>query len=141
MRGSVFNIQRFSIHDGPGIRTTVFLKGCNLRCLWCHNPESLTVQQEIQYVPQKCVRCGQCLEVCPHGAHSISATGEKRFDRTKCQVCGACVQHCLYDALVFVAQVMEVEEVVEIVMKDAAYYRNSGGGVTISGGEPFLQQE
>lgn len=141
MKGRVFNIQRFSIHDGPGIRTSVFLKGCNLNCLWCHNPESRSPQQEVQFFPQKCVKCGKCVEVCPEGAHSIDAHGLRGFDRSKCILSGACVENCMHDALVFVYKYMEPEEVVKIVMKDADYYRNSGGGLTMSGGEPLLQKE
>jgi glycyl-radical enzyme activating protein len=141
MQGRVFNIQRFSIHDGPGIRTSVFLKGCNLRCLWCHNPESRSPQQEIQYFPQKCVLCHKCIDSCPEGAHYIDEHGVKIFDRTRCTLCGICVENCMYDALVFVYKFMEPEEVVEEVLKDMEYYQNSGGGLTISGGEPMLQKE
>jgi glycyl-radical enzyme activating protein len=144
--GRVFNIQRFSVHDGPGIRTSVFLKGCNLNCSWCHNPESRMPGQEIQYFQQKCVSCyarpsKSCIEVCPTGAHFLAPDGQKVFDRTKCDLCGECVKACLYDALVFVSKTMEVAEVVDVVMKDVDYYRNSGGGITFSGGEPVLQKE
>ena len=141
MKGFVFNIQRFSINDGPGIRTTVFVKGCNLRCLWCHNPESNSLKQEIQYFPQKCIRCMKCIEVCPTKAHYIDEKGNKIFDRSKCNQCGLCVENCMYDALVFAAKHMEPDEVVNEIVKDIDYYRNSGGGVTISGGEPLLQKE
>lgn len=141
MRGFVFNIQRFSINDGPGIRTTVFLKGCNLQCQWCHNPESIKTDQEIQYFGQKCVRCGKCVEVCPTTAIYMNPNGEKIFDRSKCNQCGLCIEHCLYGALSFVAQYMEADEVVSIIKKDEAYYQNSGGGLTISGGEPLLQKD
>lgn len=141
MKGTIFNIQRFSVNDGPGIRTTVFAKGCNLRCRWCHNPESISSRQEIQYFPEKCIMCGKCLDVCPEGAHYINSEGGKVFDRDKCRMCGLCIQHCLYDALVFVAKDMQPDEVVEVVMKDSDYYQNSGGGLTISGGEPLLQKE
>jgi glycyl-radical enzyme activating protein len=140
MQGRIFNIQRFSINDGPGIRTTVFLKGCNLRCLWCHNPESNLFEQEIQYFPQKCVKCVKCVEVCPNQAHSI-VRDVHTYDRTRCKLAGECVQNCMYDALEFVYKCMEPAEVVEIVMKDADYYRDSGGGLTISGGEPLLQAD
>lgn len=140
MHGQVFNIQRFSIHDGPGIRTSVFLKGCNLNCHWCHNPESRLPKQEIQYFPQKCQLCLKCIEVCPNGAHYFDATGEKIYDRSRCDLSGECVEHCLHDALVFVSEMMSVAQVVSIVMKDSDYYRNSQGGLTISGGEPLLQR-
>lgn len=139
--GRVFNIQRFSVHDGPGIRTSIFLKGCNLNCSWCHNPESRLPGQEIQYFPQKCTLCKSCIEVCPTGAHFIAPDGQKIFDRAKCDLCGECVKACLYDALVFVSKTMAVSEVVDVVMKDADYYLNSGGGITFSGGEPMLQKE
>jgi pyruvate formate lyase activating enzyme len=141
MHGRVFNIQRFSINDGPGIRTSVFVKGCNLRCLWCHNPESNSPHQEIQYFPQKCTRCGECIRVCPTGAHYITADDEKVFDRSQCDLCGLCVEGCMYGALEFVVKYMEPAEVVQLVAKDIDYYRNSGGGLTISGGEPLLQKE
>lgn len=141
MKGRVFNIQRFSIHDGPGIRTSVFLKGCNLGCLWCHNPESNSPRQEIQFFEQKCTLCLKCIEVCPESVFFIDEWGKKVFDRSKCTLCGECVENCMYDALVFVAKYMRPEEVVQIVMKDADYYKNSGGGLTISGGEPLLQKE
>ncbi len=141
MQGRVFNIQRFSIHDGPGIRTSVFLKGCNLRCLWCHNPESRSPQQEIQYFPQKCMSCLRCVDSCPEGAHYIDEDGVKVFDRTKCTLCGICVENCMYGALIYVYKLMEPEEVFDIVLKDRDYYQNSNGGLTISGGEPLLQKE
>ncbi len=141
MQGRIFNIQRFSIHDGPGIRTSVFLKGCNLRCLWCHNPESNSPRQEVQFFPQKCILCKKCIEVCPEGAHYINQDGVKIFDRSKCTLHGECVANCMYDALVFVYKYMQPEEVVEVVLKDRDYYRNSGGGLTISGGEPLLQKD
>ena len=139
--GRVFNIQRFSLHDGPGIRTSIFLKGCNLACEWCHNPESRKAGQEIQYFPQKCEMCLTCVEVCPTGAHHVRPNGQKVFDRSLCDQCGECVKGCLYDALVFVMKTMTVEQVVVEVLKDADYYRNSGGGITFSGGEPLLQKE
>lgn len=141
MRGFVFNIQRFSINDGPGIRTTVFVKGCNLRCLWCHNPESFSLGQEIQYFHQRCVMCGKCIEVCSQEAHYITDEGVMAFDRSKCMNCGRCVENCMYDALVNVGGFMKPDEVIEVVKRDTDYYRNSGGGLTISGGEPLLQKE
>ncbi|MGI6706207.1 MAG: glycyl-radical enzyme activating protein [Clostridia bacterium] len=140
MKGTVFNIQRFSIHDGPGIRTTVFLKGCSLRCFWCHNPESLSAKRELQMFPEKCIGCGQCFSVCLKGAHEM--TGEGRvFHRERCTACGRCVELCYAEALVMAGEEMDVDEVVDEVMKDEDFYRNSGGGVTLSGGEPLLQPE
>jgi pyruvate formate lyase activating enzyme len=143
--GRIFNIQRFSVHDGPGIRTTVFLKGCNLACEWCHNPESRKASQEIQFFQQKCVLCMACMEASPR-AHYIGSEGQHVFDREALANGGLDtasdgVDECLYDALVYVARFAQVAEVVGTAMKDADYYRNSGGGVTFSGGEPLLQKE
>lgn len=133
----VFNIQRFSVHDGPGIRTTVFLKGCNLGCFWCHNPESIDPRQEIQFFPEKCIGCGNCFEVCPVHAHRM-VVGEHRLDRDLCTRCGACVGECYAEALIHAAERRTVEDVHEVVLRDLPYYEESGGGVTVSGGEPLL---
>lgn len=140
MTGTIFNIQRFSIHDGPGIRTTVFLKGCSLRCFWCHNPEGIGRQRELQVYPELCIRCGACVEICPVHAHSI-VDGQKRFERSLCTIHGACVENCFTNALVMVGEQMTVEQVMEEILRDSAFYRNSGGGVTLSGGEPLMQLE
>jgi len=136
--GTIFNIQRFSIHDGPGIRTTVFLKGCNLRCLWCHNPESVQRQPQIQFYIEKCLGCGACAVVCPQHAH-IFENGRHVFLREECRVCGACVVECFSDALVLSGENYSVNDVVAEIQKDQEYFRASGGGVTFSGGEPLLQ--
>lgn len=141
MKGFVFNIQRYSVDDGPGIRTTIFLKGCNLNCQWCHNPESISSKQEILYYRQKCTMCGKCIEVCPEGAHSIGQKGEKIFERNKCTLCGKCVENCFFGALEYAAKAIDVDELVDIVKKDIDFYKNSGGGLTISGGEPLVQRE
>lgn len=141
MQGNVFNIQRFSINDGPGIRTTLFLKGCNLRCQWCHNPESYKSKREIQYFEQMCTHCGACIEACQQKAIYRNEAGEKVFDRSLCTRCGACVEACPSEALVFVGDLMETDEVMHRILKDADYYKNSGGGLTISGGEPLLQKD
>lgn len=141
MKGLVFNIQRFSINDGPGIRTTVFLKGCNLRCQWCHNPESINVHQELQHFDQLCIGCGACIEACPHSVISTGDDSKLEFDRKHCVKCGACVDACMSDAIELAGEYMDVEEVVETIAKDREYYENSGGGLTISGGEPLLQKD
>lgn len=140
VKGPVANIQRFSIHDGPGIRTTVFLKGCNLRCLWCHNPETLHKDLEIQFFSQNCIGCGKCFEVCPENAHQIEK-GQRIFKRELCKKCGKCAEICYASALVMAGKEMTVEQVMEEVIKDQPFYLNSGGGVTFSGGEPLLQKD
>jgi len=138
MQGIVTNIQRFSIHDGPGIRTTVFLKGCNLRCFWCHNPETWNPKPELQIFPGKCIGCGACLSACPRGAHVIIG-GEKVYLRDQCIVCGQCAETCYAEALVLTGKTMTVDDVMAEVLSDRAFYETSGGGITLSGGEPALQ--
>lgn len=139
MQGLITNIQRFSIHDGPGIRTTVFLKGCNLRCFWCHNPEDMDPRPEVQFFAERCIFCGACVEGCPQAAHIIGAEGEHRFLRARCDGCGLCVENCFSQALVLVGTRVGVPQVMQEVLADAAFYASSGGGVTLSGGEPLLQ--
>lgn len=138
IRGTVFDIQRFSVHDGPGIRSTVFLKGCSLRCFWCHNPEGIRPQPEIQFEPEKCIGCGECVLVCPQGAQHLDGT-QRIFERDRCDACGQCVETCYAGALSLVGRAMSVEDVLAEVMQDRAFYDSSGGGVTLSGGEPVLQ--
>ena len=138
MQGVVTNIQRFSIHDGPGIRTTVFLKGCNLRCFWCHNPETWSPRPELQTFPAKCIGCGACLSACPQGAH-VMVDGAKVYDREKCVACGQCAETCYAEALVLTGKTLTVDDVLAEVLADRAFYATSGGGVTLSGGEPALQ--
>ncbi len=140
MTATVFDIQRFSLHDGPGIRTTVFLKGCPLRCLWCHNPESKSKKAELTLYKNRCIGCLDCLSACPNGVHSVSPSGEHLLDRTRCLVCGACAAACT-GALEVCGTEMRPEEVLEEVLKDLPFYENSGGGLTVSGGEPLLQAE
>ncbi|MCL1951204.1 MAG: glycyl-radical enzyme activating protein [Oscillospiraceae bacterium] len=139
--GMVFDIQRTSVHDGPGIRTTVFLKGCNLRCFWCHNPESWRADADLLFYPTKCIGCGKCLAACPWGCHSMTPAGGHAISREKCTQCGACVKKCYPGALVLSGRERSVEDVMKTVRADAAFYQNSGGGVTVSGGEPLLQPE
>jgi len=138
MNGIVTNIQRFSIHDGPGIRTTVFLKGCNLRCYWCHNPETLAPKSELQIFLDRCIGCGECFKRCVHGCHILS-NGSRQYLRELCVGCGRCAETCYAEALVLVGKTMTVEEVVEEVLRDRPFYETSHGGVTLSGGEPLLQ--
>jgi len=137
--GRIFDIKRYSIHDGPGIRTTVFLKGCALRCLWCHNPESIDPGPELMHWPARCKRCDSCIKACPIGAISKGAAGAVVIDRAKCDLCGACAEACLYDAMQMVGREMSVEGVLAEVEKDKIFYEQSGGGVTLSGGDPFVQ--
>lgn len=134
MNGMIFNIQPFSIHDGPGIRTTIFMKGCNMRCYWCHNPESLSGKSELQFFPAKCIGCGDCVKVCPYSKDGCSA----RFTE-RCVLCGECVRNCFSEALVMSGNTYSVDELFEIIVKDKAIYERSGGGITFSGGEPLLQ--
>ena len=136
--GLVFDIQKFSIHDGPGIRTTVFLKGCPLKCAWCHNPESQEMRAEISFLPEKCIGCGYCFKVCPHGCH-VMEQNVHVFDRTNCDRCGLCTVECYAQALELIGKTMSVDEVITEVMKDKPFYETSKGGMTISGGEPLSQ--
>ena len=136
-RGPVFNIQRFSIHDGPGIRTTVFLQGCAMGCFWCHNPEGRGAGPQLLYNPDRCISCGECVKVCPTGAHTLQE-GLHLFDRGRCEINGACVAVCASGALELTSKAMSVEEVMQEVDRDQAFYDHSGGGVTLSGGEPSL---
>jgi pyruvate formate lyase activating enzyme len=137
--GTVFDIQRFSLHDGPGIRTTVFLKGCGLRCFWCHNPEGIRARPEIQFHPERCIGCNECVLVCPEGAHAVEYN-TRTFDRSRCLACGQCVQSCYARALELNGTKMTVAQVMSEVLQDRAFYGSSGGGVTLSGGEPLLQR-
>ena len=138
MNGVITDIQRFSLNDGPGIRTTVFFKGCNLRCVWCHNPESLAPGGELMVFPDKCIGCGHCAAVCVAGARRIAASGLE-FEPGKCVRCGRCAEVCFPGALKNPARQVSVGQVMREIIQDAAYYRDSGGGVTLSGGEVFCQ--
>ena len=134
----VLDISRCAVHDGPGIRTTVFLKGCPLHCAWCHNPESIRKRPGLAFFADRCNYCSACAEVCPKGVHQV--TGERHsIDRSECTLCGKCVEACMTNALQIVGSEMTVDEVMQVVVKDKAYYKTSGGGVTFSGGEPTQQ--
>jgi pyruvate formate lyase activating enzyme len=141
MTGRIFDIKRYSIHDGPGIRTTVFLKGCALRCLWCHNPESIDPGPELMHWPGRCARCYACVKACPQAAISQDAEGAVVIDRNKCDLCGECAEACLYDAMQMVGREASVADVMAEVEKDRIFYEQSGGGVTLSGGDPFAQSD
>ncbi|MBR2650694.1 MAG: glycyl-radical enzyme activating protein [Clostridia bacterium] len=141
MKGNIFDIQRFSVHDGPGIRTTVFFKGCPLRCIWCHNPESQSCEASLAYYPKSCIGCGACAAACPSGAHRMTDEGMHIFDRALCISCGACAAACPSEALVSFGKSVDVSEIMDEVLRDKSFYENSGGGLTVSGGEPLMQGE
>jgi pyruvate formate lyase activating enzyme len=154
LKGKFYDIQGFSVHDGPGIRLTLFLKGCPLRCPWCHSPESQEFPTELNWMEIKCVgveKCGNCLNVCPHGAISLgkkkqSLTGDSEIqlvtvDRSKCDNCGKCAEACTSKALYMCGTDYTVDEIIERVRRDVPFYNRSGGGVTISGGECLCQPD
>ncbi len=136
--GIVFDIQKFSLHNGPGIRTTVFLKGCPLRCWWCHNPESQAPGQELMVQPRRCIQCRTCEAVCAQGAISWN-DGIASTDIEKCTLCGDCVEACYAEARELVGQEMTVAQVMAEIERDVTFYDESGGGATFSGGEPLSQ--
>lgn len=137
MKATIFEIKRFAVHDGDGIRTTVFFKGCPLKCVWCHNPEGLSALPQLAYFEHKCVSCGECLFACPSGAHSFE-NGKHVFHRTQCVACGKCVASCLGKALTLYGKRMTVDELLPQLLQDKDFYDQSSGGVTLSGGECLL---
>lgn len=133
----IFDIQKYSIHDGPGIRTLIFFKGCPLRCQWCCNPESQRALPELMFKSNLCIKCGRCAEVCPRNAIDI-ASELNRINRDECANCGICVSACNMDALSLVGKWMTIDQVFSVILRDKKYYLKSGGGVTLSGGEPLF---
>ncbi|RJQ77561.1 MAG: glycyl-radical enzyme activating protein [Desulfobacteraceae bacterium] len=133
----IFDVQRFSIHDGPGIRTLVFFKGCSLHCAWCHNPESIRPDPEMAFYAERCIGCGGCASVCPHQA--VELGDRPRIDPERCRLCGTCAQACPGEALRLIGATWSCGRLLDICLKDRPFYDTSGGGVTLSGGEPVLQ--
>jgi pyruvate formate lyase activating enzyme len=139
-KGRIVGIKRFETHDGDGIRTTLFLKGCPLRCKWCHNPEAISPKPQVAYLNEKCLGCGECVSVCDAHAHSFF-DGKHVYDRNKCLHCGTCEDVCLGEALTFYGKEVSPEEVLPLLTEDRIFYDGSGGGVTLSGGEPLFQAD
>lgn len=140
MNGTIFDIKRFAIHDGDGIRTTVFLKGCPLKCLWCHNPESISFKPQLAYYVNKCMHCGSCADLCPTGAHVMTEAGHV-FHREHCISCGKCEEACPVAALSLFGKTVTPEEILPVLLEDREFYVNSCGGVTLSGGECLMQPD
>ncbi|MBQ2734571.1 MAG: glycyl-radical enzyme activating protein [Clostridia bacterium] len=140
LKASILELKRFAVHDGDGIRTTVFFKGCPLRCVWCHNPEGIAFGKELSYLESKCIGCGECVSACPTAAHNM-VDGAHTFDRTRCIGCGACDTVCLGNALKLYGREMTVEELMPMLLEDREFYEQSGGGVTLSGGECLMQAD
>ena len=140
MKAKIFEIKRFAVHDGDGIRTTVFFKGCSLKCVWCHNPEGIDFKPELAYYENKCINCGECIRVCPNNAHTIE-NGIHIFNREKCTGCGNCAEVCLGNALTLYGEEVTEDELLPKLLEDKEFYENSNGGVTLSGGECLMQSD
>ncbi|MGB9893751.1 MAG: glycyl-radical enzyme activating protein [Candidatus Saccharicenans sp.] len=139
MKGYIFDLKRYAVHDGPGIRVNIFLKGCPLHCLWCHNPEGVSFQPELMLLPNRCARCGDCVRACAFDVLSQNSAGEVIADRSKCNLCQDCVRVCQREAIAIVGHEVSVEELVAEAEKDRIFFDQSGGGVTLTGGEPLAQ--
>ena len=137
--GRIFEIKRFAVHDGYGIRTTVFFKGCPLNCVWCHNPEGLSYEPELALLERKCVGCGECVGACSKKLHTIDTEGIHAINRDDCTFCLSCINGCMHDALKFYGKEYTTGELYKIVAADIDFYQQSGGGITCSGGEPLMQ--
>ena len=140
VEGTIFDIKKYAIHDGPGIRSTVFFKGCPLACRWCHNPEGLTVAIQRIYRQERCIGCSECIQICPQKGLTPATNGVVS-DPAKCDLCQTCADHCPSEAIEFVGRKVTVDEVIREIEKDIAFYDESGGGITLSGGEPLMQPE
>ena len=139
-QGFITDVKRFAVHDGNGIRTTVFLKGCPLKCVWCHNPEAISFRPQLAYYANKCIHCGECVAVCPTQAHKLADTGHL-FDHALCTACGKCAQVCLGSALTLYGKAVTVQELLPLLLEDRDFYEASDGGVTLSGGECLCQAD
>ncbi len=139
-KGTILNIKQFEIHDGPGMRTTLFVKGCPLRCKWCHNPESYSIKPQLAYYAHKCVMCGRCTQVCTEAVHLTDGSSHT-VNRELCTACGACVDKCPQNALTVFGREVSPKEILPELLEDKIFFDGSGGGVTISGGEPLMQAD
>lgn len=141
MKGTIFDLKRYAVHDGPGIRLNVFFKGCPLHCLWCHNPEGISFKPELMLMPNRCARCGDCLRACRFGVLSQNGTGEVLADRSRCTLCGDCVEACSREAINIVGREVSIEDILAEAEKERIFFEQSGGGVTLTGGEPLAQAD